>query len=230
MGQHCIGTAQTSLLASSRSYQVGSPVGQDGKPLLISSTCWGPGWGPGREVSTGDKKAGVLSFSQELVLTSRIPAGEGSLGWSQGAPCGAMTLSACPAPVEADGHQPQRLLPVRLTGPPTMLSCPARPSFPCLFTPQSAHCLTFRASFLVSTSLPSERGVMRKGLQLPSPCLPGCPGHLAVCGLSGVWQPAAGPPSSVRQGAGIAALGCGPREVLECEECSVCTSGLPQHL
>ena len=150
MGQRCVGTAQTSLLASSRSYQVGSPVGQDGKPLLISSTCWGPGWGPGREVSTGDKKAGVLSFSQELVLTSRIPAGEGSLGWSQGAPLGAMTLSACPAPMEADGHQPQRLLPVRLTGQPIMLSCPAHPSIH-----PSPACLLHRVPTASHSVLPS---------------------------------------------------------------------------
>lgn len=42
--------------------------------------------GPREGVSTGDKKVGVLSFSQELVLTSRIPAGEGSLDGPKGLP------------------------------------------------------------------------------------------------------------------------------------------------
>ena len=71
VGRVCEGTAQTSLLAASRSYQVGSPVGQDGKPLLVPSSCWRPGWGPGsgsRVQGGPHTRNGVLRVEFERVV------------------------------------------------------------------------------------------------------------------------------------------------------------------
>lgn len=101
-------------------------------------------WGP---------KSRRLSLSQELVLTSRIPAGEGGLDGPKGLvgpwACDSVSLSCphgsqrSPAPkapsYQTAGAAHHAVLP----------STSIHPSFPSPFTPRSSHHLTFCAVGLV---------------------------------------------------------------------------------
>lgn len=106
----------------------------------------------GAGVHWGAREQG-LSLSQELVLTSRIPAAEGGLDGPKGLvgpwACDSVSLS-CP-PRKRPGPWPQGLLLSDCRGSP-MLSCPARPSIhpsPPVDSTRSSHHLTFCAVGLV---------------------------------------------------------------------------------
>lgn len=117
-------------------------------------------------------------------------------------PHGGRRSPAPEAPNQASHHSVQ----------PGML----RPSLPCLFFTQHAHCLTLTASYPVYC-FPQKGGFVRKGPSVSLRTITWVPGPPPAEGsLTGVWLPDSVPPTqapsplSEKQGSAVTMLGCGP--------------------